>query len=117
MGCRHGAVRLDLVAVKDVYLDDERETPPGWHRCYHVHEVVALIKAGEVRKLSLDHDLGDGEKTGLHLVIWMIENNRWPREKPTVHSANPVGAMIMREQIDRWFKVDWKAEIKRRQAP
>ena len=100
--------------MKDVYLDDERATPSGWHRCHHVWEVVALIKAGEVRRLSLDHDLGDGEKTGYHLVLWMIENNRWPREKPVVHSANPVGAMAMRQLIDQWFGVDWKAEVTRR---
>lgn len=106
--------------MKDVYLDDERPTPPGWHRCYHVHEVIALIKAGEVRKLSLDHDLGVDEnslieKTGYHLVLWMVENNRWPREKPTVHSANPVGAMVMRDMIERWFQKDWKEELAERE--
>lgn len=94
--------------MKDVYLDDERNTPPGWHRCHHVWEVIALIKAGEVRKLSLDHDLGDGEKTGYHLCLWMIENNRWPTEKPTVHSANPVGAHYMRLMIDQWYGKSWK---------
>lgn len=94
--------------MKDVYLDDERETPYGWHRCYHVHEVIALLKAKQVRKLSLDHDLGDGEKTGWHLVIWMVENNKWPQEKPAVHSANPVGAHYMRTAIDQWFGKSWK---------
>lgn len=87
----------------DVYLDDERETPDGWHRCHHVHEVIALLKRKEVRRLSLDHDLGDGEKTGYHLCLYMIENGVWPDEQPTVHSANPVGAHVMREMIARWF--------------
>ncbi len=94
--------------MKDVYLDDERPTPDGWHRCHHVWEVVALVKAGEVRRMSLDHDLGDGEKTGYHLVLWMVENGRWPREKPMVHSANPVGAHVMRQMIDEWFGKSWK---------
>lgn len=105
--------------MKDVYLDDERETPPGWHRCRYIHEVVALIKANDVRKLSLDHDLGDDEqgcrcKTGLDLVLWMVENNRWPREKPTVHSANPVGAEAMRRLIDKWFQLEYTYENARR---
>ena len=103
-----------MTRLKDVYLDDERETPAGWHRCYHVYEVVKLIKAGEVRRLSLDHDLGEGEKTGYHLVLWMVENNRWPKEKPVVHSANPVGAMVMRDMIERWFQKDWKKEVDER---
>lgn len=77
-------------------------------------EVIALLKAKQVRKLSLDHDLGDGEKTGYHLVIWMVENNKWPEEKPVVHSANPVGAYAMRMLIDKWYKVDWKAAVDER---
>lgn len=89
--------------MKDVYLDDMRPTPHGWHRCHHVWEVVALLRARQVRRLSLDYDLGYGEKTGHHLVCWMAENGRWSAEKPTVHSANPVGAWTMRLVIDAWF--------------
>lgn len=100
--------------MKDVYLDDSRETPIGWHRCYIVEEVIALIKANKVRRLSLDHDLGEGKKTGYHLVMWMVENNKWPQEKPTVHSANPVGAYAMRLMIDKWYKVDWKQAVMER---
>lgn len=101
--------------MKDVYLDDVREAPPGWHRCRYIHEVVALIKANEVRRLSLDHDLGDDPngnrcKTGLDLVLWMVENCRWPREKPVVHSMNPVGAEAMRHLIDKWFGKEYVYE-------
>ena len=96
--------------MKDVYLDDERDAPEGWHRCRHVWEVIALIKANEVCRLSLDHDLGDGEKTGYHLVLWMVENCRWPHEKPLVHSANPVGAEVMRHMIDKWFGREYRYE-------
>lgn len=97
--------------MKDVYLDDEREAPSGWHRCREVHEVVALVKGGEVRRLSLDYDLGTvpggRRKSGLDLVVWMVENNRWPKEKPVVHSANPVGSEAMRYLIDKWFGRDY----------
>jgi hypothetical protein len=94
--------------MKDVYLDDARNTPKGWHRCYHVNEVIDLIETDTVNRLSLDHDLGEGEKTGYDLVLWMVENGRWPRQKPVVHSANPVGAAIMRSMIDKWFGKSYK---------
>jgi hypothetical protein len=48
--------------------------------------------------------------TGLTLLTWMIENNVWPKEKPTVHSANVVRAPIMRELIDQHWKAPNQAE-------
>jgi hypothetical protein len=33
----------------------------------------------------------------------MADNNKWPKEKPTVHSQNPVGAFAMRQIIERYF--------------
>lgn len=103
--------------MKDVYLDDERKTPPGWHRCHQVYQVIELLKRGEIRKLSLDHDLGADQMkaTGYHLVLWMVEHNCWPKEKPVVHSANPVGAEAMRHLIDKWYGKRWQDEIAARQ--
>lgn len=101
----------------DLWLDDVRPAPEGWVHVVTVHEAIALIKAGKVRKASLDHDLGlcspctaKGSAarncqcmTGYKLCLWMAENGKWPDEKPTVHSANPVGAFAMRAVIDRFF--------------
>lgn len=82
-----------------------------------------------VQKASLDHDLGACEKcmdgktwgqwlakhdwqqapncdhfgTGYTLVCWMEETGHWPKEKPTVHSANPVGRQRMQQAIDHSF--------------
>ena len=42
-----------------VYLDDERNTPAGWVRVYWPDEAIALLEAGLVSEISLDHDLGD----------------------------------------------------------
>ena len=44
--------------------------------------------------------------TGYDLVCWMEEHDVWPAAKPTVHSANPVGAARMRQVIDKKFKGD-----------
>lgn len=41
-----------------IYLDDVRETPIAWHRCYKIEEVQELLRNNVVTHLSLDHDLG-----------------------------------------------------------
>lgn len=88
----------------DLWLDDFREPPPGWVWAKTVKEAQHYIELGGVRKLSLDHDLGhDFGPTSYHLCLWMAEWERWPKEKPMVHSQNPVGAAAMRFIIDRHF--------------
>lgn len=75
-----------------VYLDDERETPPGWMRVYWPNEAIDLLKRGEVNEISLDHDLGDDERgTGYDVLLWIEEQVFHYNFKPTiihVHSAN-----------------------------
>ena len=111
----------------DLWLDDIRPAPLGWYHVYTVGAAQALLKSGEVRNASLDHDLGACETcmggktaeqwlvesnytrmphcehvgTGYTLVCWMEETGHWPQEKPTVHSANPAGRFRMRQAIDR----------------
>ena len=55
-----------------VYLDDERPTPPGWTAARWPDEVIALLQAGGVAEVSLDHDLGDDERgTGYDVILWI----------------------------------------------
>lgn len=55
-----------------------------------------------VVEASLDHDLGDGEQEGYKLILHMAENNLWPSEAISVHSANPPGAKRMCGVIERY---------------
>ena len=75
-----------------VYLDDERETPDGWVRCYWPDEVIELLYSGEVTDISLDHDLGDDDRgTGYDVLLWIEEAvgvRGWSPPKLSVHSAN-----------------------------
>ncbi|MDN2709852.1 hypothetical protein O0880_10545 [Janthinobacterium sp. SUN118] len=75
-----------------VYLDDERSTPEGWTRVYWPDEAVALLAAGEVAEISLDHDLGDDERgTGYDVILWIEEAVALRGFSPPiifVHSAN-----------------------------
>jgi hypothetical protein len=87
-----------------VFLDDERPTPEGWVRVYWPHEAIALLKAGHVQEISLDHDLGNDERgTGYDVVTWIEEAVQLhgfvpPRIK--VHSANAPARQRMQAGID-----------------
>ncbi len=84
-----------------VFLDDERSTPDGWVRVYWPDEAIALLKAGQVVEISLDHDLGDDDRgTGYDVLLWIEEavatqGFRAPQMK--VHSANSSA----REKMER----------------
>lgn len=44
-----------------VYLDNERATPPSWVRVYLPYQAIALLEAGGVANISVDHDLWDDD--------------------------------------------------------
>lgn len=96
----------------------------------NVDDAKRLLLTGFVEEASLDHDLGACSKcmegyedaeawldrheyrsmpncehfgTGYTLLCWMEENHVWPRMKPRVHSANPVGRRRMEMVIEKWY--------------
>jgi len=87
-----------------VYLDDLREAPPGWKRVYWPEEAIALLEAGGVTHVSLDHDLGDDSRgTGYDVVCWIEEavvTRGFQPPEITIHSANPVGRARMSRGIE-----------------
>lgn len=87
----------------DLWLDDKRPAPEGWVHVDNVYDAIKWLKRGEVRRASLDHDLGANTKTGYDLCLWMANYGKWPDECPTVHSSNPVGREAMLFVIRRWF--------------
>lgn len=107
----------------NLWLDDIRPAPEGWVRVKTVHEAIEVMRTKDVDHMSLDHDLDlcptchdlnedysqdillpckCNQSTGYDFVKWMAGNDIWPKFKPTVHSANPVGANNMRAMIDRY---------------
>lgn len=75
-----------------VYLDDMRPAPPGWTLVRWPAEAIALLEAGDVEEISLDHDLGDDERgTGYQVLLWIEEavaNRGFRPPLMRVHSAN-----------------------------
>lgn len=104
-----------------LWLDDLRPAPPGWTHVKTVQEAEEHLLNNEVDEASLDHDLGHSPgcpacqptadarsqhidaPNGKHLVLWMIEHSKWPKNKPNIHSQNPVGRETMRALVDRYF--------------
>lgn len=96
-----------------LWLDDWRLPPEGWTQAHSVNQAKELIMQTLFRSdpetwedASLDNDLGqfflDGGD-GYKLLEWMIEHDRWPTNKPTIHSMNPVRAQYMTEDIERYW--------------
>jgi hypothetical protein len=58
-----------------VWLDDVRVAPSGWTWVKTSADAIALLAAGGVEEISLDHDLGDDvvNGTGYSVVCWIEE--------------------------------------------
>ena len=85
-----------------VFLDDVRPAPEGWVLVRWPSEVIALLEAGEVAELSLDHDLGDDKITGYDVLVWLEEAVAMRGFVPPtirIHSANVVGRARMEQAI------------------
>jgi len=102
----------------NLYLDDLRPGPynndiyEGWEDWVIVRSIAnakTLLLTGLVNDMSLDHDMGyDSRKSkqpnpdGKSLVMWMVEENCWPKGIITIHSAHIGRAKEMKELIDRY---------------
>jgi hypothetical protein len=91
MGVRQLVDGILELSVK-VFLDDERVAPEGWIQVRWPDEAIALLRAGGVEELSLDHDLGDDARgTGYDVLLWLEEavvTHSFAPPQIRVHSAN-----------------------------
>lgn len=103
-------VQRSLFPVR-LWLDDLRPAPHGWTHARTAPEAIALLAAGGVEEVSLDHDLGPPEAgTGYDVAAWIearAAEGTLPRVSWRVHSANPVGVQRIRaalESAERWWR-------------
>src|SRR5574338_972354 len=87
-----------------LWLDDVREAPEGWTRCYTAEDVIDVLIRGweNIEEISLDHDLGEGVRSGYDVVNFIEAHIHSYRVKPPIlriHSANPVGRKNMEAGI------------------
>jgi hypothetical protein len=97
-----------------IYLDDERPTPEGYHRCYWPSDVIKLLQTENVTEISLDHDLGDDDRgTGYDVVLWIEEQvhlNSYDPPMIKVHSANSSARQKMENGIRSILKYQQKSQ-------
>lgn len=87
-----------------IFLDDEREAPPGWLLVRHPSEIIAALATGTVTAISLDHDLGTIEATGYDVLLWLEEAVACRGFVPPqilIHTANPAARMRMLAAVAR----------------
>lgn len=89
----------------NIWLDDERPMPEGFHiHARTAEEAMDAIKGGGVSVVSLDHDLGDEPNGTGYDVAKFVEEGAFlgtvPPMEVRVHSANPVGAGRIRMCIE-----------------
>ncbi|SFO06116.1 hypothetical protein SAMN05660284_02831 [Formivibrio citricus] len=94
----------------NVYLDDIRNAPDGWVCVRWPSEAIALLKTGLVKKISLDHDLGDDAiGTGYDVLLWIEEavaTNNFSPPEIVIHSANISARHKMELAIDNIKKLN-----------
>lgn len=83
-----------------IWLDDRRQPPrAGWLWVKSAEEAIRVLKAGRVTILSLDHDLGEGEKTGMDVLNWIEEQyykgKILPPRNIFIHSQNAARRPLM----------------------
>lgn len=81
-----------------LYLDDARKIPEGWVGVLCATSAIEYLEQSlqnkiDITHISLDHDLGEGDKgTGYDVLLWIeknvVENNYTP-PKISIHTANP----------------------------
>jgi hypothetical protein len=113
--------------------DDPQRKPPSFSDCglhwtwaYNYEQAIDFLKTGTVEFASLDHDLADEhyiayftfdeehgdpskmtekckEKTGYDVLLWMEENNVWPKDGVRIHTMNNVRGPIMLDMVYKHY--------------
>ncbi|WP_334077260.1 cyclic-phosphate processing receiver domain-containing protein [Paenibacillus sanfengchensis] len=79
-----------------VYMDDFRRCPEGFTLVRSVDECLELLRVAEVDILSLDYDMGPGEKTGSDAAAAIAREGLYAR-KIYLHTSSMYGKKSMYE--------------------
>ncbi|WP_349409728.1 cyclic-phosphate processing receiver domain-containing protein [Pseudalkalibacillus sp. SCS-8] len=71
----------------NVFLDDVRPCPDDYFLASDMEECIQFLRRGNIKHLSLDHDLENKARNGFMVVEYMVRHKLFA-ETITVHSAN-----------------------------
>ena len=101
---------IDKDQKYNIYLDDCRDTPYGFHiRTLTYESTIQALEEleGHIGLLSLDNDLGEGLREGNEVMDWIEEkynlNNYKLPDKIVVHSMNPIAKCKMEQIIAKLY--------------
>ena len=86
-----------------LFLDDNRKCPQGdFDVCRNANDAIFFLSRRKYDYISLDYDLGYGEKTGLDVLIYMKENNIFVPHI-NIHSSHIFGRRKMQDFCTQYF--------------
>lgn len=85
-------------------VDDEREKPEDgtMTKVETFGMATTLMKVMKYEFVSLDFDLGVNQRTGLDILVWMHDNEKYP-EHINIHSDHPEGKPKMVKYVKENF--------------
>jgi len=89
----------EVIMMIHVYLDDYRRCPEGFVLARNAEECLLLLEHEQVGILSLDHDLGEDERTGTELVREMVVRGLYPQTAIYLHTSSMIGRKRMFEML------------------
>ncbi len=83
-----------------LFIDDQREVPPGFTVARTYSQALILLDNMKFSFISIDYDLGEGKThTGLDIVDYMILNNIYAPHI-NVHSTHENSWMMVKRLKD-----------------
>lgn len=106
-------MNVERIVPINLWVDDLRDPAfasvhiPGclirdWHWAMTFAEGVYAMKHAKVEHCSIDFWI-DAPFNGMDLLRWMEEHNRWPKQRPTAHSASPWAKKAMEVFIEQHY--------------
>lgn len=96
-----------------LWLDDMRSAPTGFCSAKTVGQAIKILEANDCEFASLDYDVHwdpgvtsddwENRRTGMGVILWMEENNKWPAKGVAIHSSNAEGAKRMRAKLGEHY--------------
>lgn len=86
-----------------LFLDDNRRcTQEGFDVCTNANDAIFFLSKRKYDYITLDYDLGYGEKTGLDVLIFMKNNNIFVPHI-NIHSSHIFGRRKMEDYCAQYF--------------
>lgn len=86
-----------------LFVDDTRAFPKWGYECARDYQTAVLfLSIMDFEYITLDYNLGSDRESGLDILIWMKEHNKFV-PKINIHSNHVIGKEKMRAYCEEHF--------------